>query len=182
MLFGLFKPQNIFFKIKIHISRNSYVEELEISNDASEKDWLQLGFLVFARLLRLPKSNSSEIANDFVGYQKMKNELNDNKKLIEIITEFLKIRKNTYKKDATLKITCRGQKNRDKFIFTGFTANEEIQCYSYTIFKHIWGNLNDKDKLFFLEGFGVISIARLSNNLTHSLAIELPNSIVRKFD
>jgi hypothetical protein len=184
MQFNIFKKRNVVFKVQVNISKHSNVEVLMNNSDKADKDFILLGLLVYARILRLLSIKNSklaiEICKNFDDFLNSKPKMRNEHEYLKKISEAISILEKTYHKDASLKVTCTGIASGDRVIYTNIPSNEEIDKYAYTIFNFAWNKISENNRFILVQAFAMLSNLKLKKGLSSSDAIEFPNYIIKQ--
>jgi len=168
MLFNIFRKRNIVFKIKINISRYSNVEVLANTSDKGDKDYILLGLLVYARILRLLSIKNNKLAleacNFFDGVLNVKAKMSSEAEYLKKAYDTISILEKTFHKDATLNVTCTSTAKGDRVIYTSIPSNEEIDKYIYTIFSFVWSKISENNRFILIQSFAMLSNLKLKKS------------------
>lgn len=177
----LFKRKPILFEIVIQLSRRSNVTLVKKGNDVKDKDYILLGLLIYARLLRLfrLKSNDPKIAPYTFFTEALKTQANfkSDAEFLKKLSDTIEVMKNNYEKETSLRVVCRGDSKSDKVIYTGVPL-KELECYVYTVYSFVSDNISDQNKFVLFKLFAALSTLKLTKEITANDAINFPNMAV----
>lgn len=184
MLSFLFKRKPILFELKIRLSRKSYVEMLKKGHNVKDKDYILLGLLIYARLLRLFRLKKIDLKSApytfFEEALKTQSNFQSDSEFLKKVSDTINIMKNSYEKESSLKIVCRGDFQSNKTIYTGVPLSTELGCYVYTVYSFIWDNISEHNRLVLFQLFAALSKLKLSKEITASDAINFPNVAINE--
>ena len=185
--------QNFFAKIdnlaKIQITINdiSTLEILEKSKKIEDKELILLGLLIYARILRIEKSEQQKesMIYSFSEFYKIHQDADDIINFNKVIELFnFKSSENNYiaiKKH--FKTNIKLKKNKDNNVYYITTDTLLIDPYSslvYTTFIYIWNNVNSENKVHLFYSFLILSDAYKKEIFTGKDAVRIPNEIVNE--
>lgn len=182
----LFAKPDILLKVKIITNDSSYLEILEKSREIEEKELILMGLLIYARVLKIEKSETEKnlMVSNFLDYYKIylneDNSINYDK-VIEHLTS--KSNESNYiaiKRDFKTIVKLKKYKNSEYFLHMGLILANPTSSVVYTTFIYIWNNVNQKNKIYLFNSFIFLSNFYKLEKFTSNTAVSIPNKIINE--
>lgn len=174
-------------KIQIIINDIPTLEILEKSKKIEDKELILMGLLIYARILRIEKSEQQKesMIYSFSEFYKIHQDADDTINFNKVIELFnFKSTENNYiaiKKHFKTNIKLKKYKDNNVYYIT--TDTLLIDPYSslvYTTFIYIWNNVNSGNKVHLFYSFLILSDAYKKGMFTGEDAVRIPNEIVNE--
>lgn len=180
----LFNRKPIVFEIKVNLSKNSFVEIIKKRQNATDKDFILLGLLTYARLIRLfrLKKIDSKYApyTFFIEALKTQSNFQSDTDFLNKINDTIELMKNSYETSNSLKIVCKGHSESNKLIYTGIPKSSEFGCYVYTVYSFIQKNISEQNRMTLFQLFVSLSKLKMTKEITATDAINFPNLVIKE--
>jgi hypothetical protein len=179
-----FNRKPIVFEIQIDLSKISSVQILKKADKVSDKEFILLGLLTYARLLRLFRLKKIDPKyapyTFFIEAQKTRPNFQNDSDFLKKVSDTIAVMKNTYDNPTSLKITCRGDSESDKIIYSGIPKSTELGCYVYTIYSFVQSHISEQNTMALFQLFVGLSKLKISKEITANDAINFPNFSIKE--
>lgn len=178
-LLNLFRKKTT-VTVNLHLYPEGRVEEIEVSDLRSDKDYILLALLIYARMLRILGNNYLAYTGNacLIFLELEQNEGRIMGKEFEQIETHFSDWIDSFVEIPALSIVM--TKKKIASLHVGIIHSRSLENYIYLAFNYAWNNINPSNRRQLLDSFIQLSRIQLSNQLSTFDAILIPNNIVEK--